>query len=39
MERRAGGGTVVVRMDIIEVVYGFLGDIGEEYSDECIVKR
>ena len=37
--RGAGGSTIVVRINIIEVVYGHGGDIGGENSDNRVVKR
>ena len=37
--RKSGGGTVVVMMNIIEVLYGRGGNIGGENNDNRVLKR
>ena len=39
VKRGSSGGTVVVMMDILEVVHGHGGNIGGENSDNRVVKR
>ena len=37
--RKSGGDTVVVMMDIIEVLYGRGGNIGGKNNDNRVLKR